>query len=215
MDKNIYECSLCGYQYDPAAGDPERGIAPGTPFSELPEDWCCPLCGATKEMFVPCSDQEKSPPTDDEEKVREYQNKDIAIFWYPHICSHAGKCWKGLPQVFDPEKRPWINVDGSSAEDIIRIIDTCPSQALKYGIPTGSSVDPAQPKGPGWIDYRIDPEKAIQIRVIKDGPLLITGPTRLLDSQGIILKESDRLVLCRCGKSKNPPFCDGSHIEKE
>ena len=48
-----YECSLCGYIYDPAVGDPENGIAPGTPFEELPDDWGCPLCGATKDMFNP------------------------------------------------------------------------------------------------------------------------------------------------------------------
>ena len=48
-----YECSLCVYIYDPAVGDPETGIAPGTPFEELPDDWGCPLCGATKDMFNP------------------------------------------------------------------------------------------------------------------------------------------------------------------
>jgi len=46
-----YECTICGYVYDPAAGDPEHGIKPGTPFSELPDDWVCPLCGAAKDMF--------------------------------------------------------------------------------------------------------------------------------------------------------------------
>jgi rubredoxin len=46
-----YECTICGYVYDPAAGDPERGIKPGTPFAELPDDWVCPLCGAAKDMF--------------------------------------------------------------------------------------------------------------------------------------------------------------------
>ncbi|KJS31049.1 MAG: rubredoxin [Desulfatitalea sp. BRH_c12] len=45
-----YECP-CGYVYDPAEGDAERNIAIGTPFSELPDDWVCPLCGAEKEYF--------------------------------------------------------------------------------------------------------------------------------------------------------------------
>lgn len=49
MDK--YECTICGYVYDPEVGDPENGIAPGTPFDELPEDWVCPLCGVGKEDF--------------------------------------------------------------------------------------------------------------------------------------------------------------------
>ena len=46
-----YVCDLCGYEYDPAAGDPDSGVAPGTPFENLPADWVCPLCGAGKEDF--------------------------------------------------------------------------------------------------------------------------------------------------------------------
>lgn len=48
----IYACEICGYEYNPAEGDPDNGIEPGTEFEELPEDWVCPLCGATKEDFV-------------------------------------------------------------------------------------------------------------------------------------------------------------------
>lgn len=46
-----YECSVCGYVYDPLLGDPEGDIPPGTPFEELPEDWQCPVCGASKDEF--------------------------------------------------------------------------------------------------------------------------------------------------------------------
>ncbi len=49
MDK--YECTICGYVYDPEKGDAEHGINPGTPFDALPDDWVCPLCGAAKDMF--------------------------------------------------------------------------------------------------------------------------------------------------------------------
>ena len=49
MDK--YVCNPCGWIYDPAIGDPENGIAAGTAFENLPEDWVCPLCGAGKEDF--------------------------------------------------------------------------------------------------------------------------------------------------------------------
>lgn len=51
MDNKKFECQPCGYIYDPAVGDPDSGIKPGTPFSELPDDWVCPLCGAYKEDF--------------------------------------------------------------------------------------------------------------------------------------------------------------------
>jgi rubredoxin len=49
MDK--WECLVCGYVYDPAVGDPDADIPPGTPFEELPDDWVCPDCGAEKDMF--------------------------------------------------------------------------------------------------------------------------------------------------------------------
>lgn len=48
-----YKCDVCGYIYDPAEGDPDNGIARGTAFEDLPEEWTCPLCGAEKEDFVP------------------------------------------------------------------------------------------------------------------------------------------------------------------
>lgn len=46
-----YVCSVCGYVYDPVDGDPENGVEPGTPFNRLPDDWTCPVCGATKDQF--------------------------------------------------------------------------------------------------------------------------------------------------------------------
>lgn len=49
MDK--YKCIVCGYIYDPAVGDPDSNIKPGTPFDKLPDDWVCPLCGAPKSEF--------------------------------------------------------------------------------------------------------------------------------------------------------------------
>jgi len=46
-----YVCTVCGYVYDPAQGDPDNGIDPGTRFEDLPADWVCPLCGASKDEF--------------------------------------------------------------------------------------------------------------------------------------------------------------------
>ena len=53
MDMKKYVCDVCGYVYDPALGDPENGIKPGTEFSNLPDDWECPVCGAGKDDFSP------------------------------------------------------------------------------------------------------------------------------------------------------------------
>jgi rubredoxin-NAD+ reductase len=46
-----WQCNVCGWTYDEALGDPEHGIAPGTPFEDIPEDWCCPDCGVSKADF--------------------------------------------------------------------------------------------------------------------------------------------------------------------
>lgn len=50
---NKYVCMICGYVYDPQIGDPDSGIAPGTKFEDIPEDWACPLCGVSKDDFEP------------------------------------------------------------------------------------------------------------------------------------------------------------------
>jgi rubredoxin len=51
-----YRCTVCSHIYDPAEGDPDAGIAPGTPFEAIPEDWVCPDCGARKADFEPMED---------------------------------------------------------------------------------------------------------------------------------------------------------------
>jgi rubredoxin len=51
MYMNTFVCDVCGYVYDPAKGDPDGGVVPGTEFDKIPDDWVCPVCGATKESF--------------------------------------------------------------------------------------------------------------------------------------------------------------------
>lgn len=51
-----YKCEVCGYIYDPEAGDPDSGVAAGTSFEDIPEDWVCPLCGVGKDQFVESED---------------------------------------------------------------------------------------------------------------------------------------------------------------
>jgi len=46
-----FVCDICGYEYDPAVGDPDHGIGPGSPFEALPDDWSCPICGVGKDQF--------------------------------------------------------------------------------------------------------------------------------------------------------------------
>lgn len=53
MEMKKYKCTVCGWVYDPATGDPDNDIAPNTPFEDIPDDWICPECGVTKEDFEP------------------------------------------------------------------------------------------------------------------------------------------------------------------
>ncbi|MGA0560078.1 (4Fe-4S)-binding protein [Larkinella sp. VNQ87] len=61
-----------------------------------------------------------------------YTNGEITVVWKPSICMHSRRCFTGLPQVFDPGKRPWVTIQGATSERIMRQIDQCPSGALSY-----------------------------------------------------------------------------------
>lgn len=156
--------------------------------------------------------------TNSKNTKREYHSDDLIIYWDLSLCSHAGKCKAMLPQVFDPNKRPWVTINAATAEEIIKAIDACPSGALRYKLTENSKVDPKLAKGPGSIDYKgnesADGAAMVEIKMVKDGPFVVKGLARILSPEGSVLRESQSMVLCRCGKTKNPPFCDGSHAHK-
>ena len=66
------------------------------------------------------------------ERTKTYSNKDITVIWKPDVCIHSTKCWKASLAVFNPQRRPWIDMSGGTTEEIIRIVDNCPSKALSY-----------------------------------------------------------------------------------
>lgn len=152
---------------------------------------------------------------DEKKRVREYKSNDLIIYWNLSHCSHSGKCTDLLSQVFDTDKRPWINVDGADPVDIIKTIDQCPSGALRYELTEDSKIEKQLGNGPGSMGYKVLEPYVVQISMVKDGPLLVNGPVRILDSDGKSIRECESMVLCRCGKTKNPPFCDGSHMVEE
>ena len=140
----------------------------------------------------------KSDNRADPEKNRRatYIGKGIAIYDNRAICAHAGFCTDGLKEVFREEGEPWIDPDGAEVAKVIETIRKCPSGALSYAIGGLEAVPPAR-----------EP----MVTVTKDGPYAVTGGVELLGVQFGDGASQEHYTLCRCGASRNKPFCDGSH----
>ncbi len=123
-----FTCSICGYVYDPKKGDPEAQVDPGTSLERVPDEWLCPLCQADKSTFEPV----KEDPAGAKGAVRRYERPELTVIWKSHLCNHNGNCIRRLPEVFDLNRRPWVDVDGAEADEIRRVVDECPTGALSY-----------------------------------------------------------------------------------
>jgi uncharacterized Fe-S cluster protein YjdI len=64
--------------------------------------------------------------------IKKYSNGEVTIVWKPNVCIHSGICFRGLPQVFDPRKHPWITADMATTKQIIEQVKKCPSGALSF-----------------------------------------------------------------------------------
>lgn len=146
--------------------------------------------------------------------MKEYKNENIVVYWMPELCAHPGTCVRALPEVFNPGKRPWIDIEAASPEEIIKAIDLCPTGALRYSIPEGSGVDASLELGSGLLTQQSDPN-AVKIKVIPNGPLLLEGSAIVIGADGTTLNEGSKMVLCGCGRTCHKPFCDASHSKQE
>ena len=127
-----------------------------------------------------------------------YSAKRITIFDNRAICAHAGFCTDELKSVFRQHDEPWIDPDAAQVDQIVKTIRKCPSGALSYAI-DGVEAEP--------------PQRPPMVTVTDNGPYAITGGIELM---GVKLGDgasAEHYTLCRCGASKNKPFCDGSHWE--
>lgn len=129
------------------------------------------------------------------EKV--YTAKDIKVFYDMKLCIHAAECVRGLPQVFDTAKKPWIQPEHAAADAIADVIRRCPSGALRYERLDDSPNETSPDEITGTF--------------AENGPLYLRGAIKLTNHEGKTLFEGSRVALCRCGASKNKPFCDRSH----
>ena len=132
--------------------------------------------------------------------TKKYTNDEVTVVWQPHICIHSAICFKGLPMVFDPRKRPWVTPEGSSTEAIVEQIKKCPSGALSYFMNNE-------------VEGNVEVEGKTVVEILANGPLLVYGNLTVKDTTGNETKKSQVTAFCRCGHSGNKPYCDGSHVK--
>lgn len=130
--------------------------------------------------------------------VYTYDGEDVTVTWDRKRCIHAEACVNGLPNVFDPERRPWIEPDQADPDEVEAVVPQCPTGALHL---TRNGKDPEPTPDTNHIS------------ISPNGPLYVHADAELINSDGETLLTDTRMALCRCGRSDNKPLCDGSHDE--
>jgi uncharacterized Fe-S cluster protein YjdI/CDGSH-type Zn-finger protein len=127
---------------------------------------------------------------------REYRTDAIAVQWEPAFCIHTANCIRSQPDVFDPRDRPWVHIDAAPPDGIAEAVMRCPTGALHFRRLDGGEQEPVLDET--WV------------MPVPDGPLYLRGDIELADDRGEIRRDT-RMALCRCGQSRNKPFCDNTH----
>jgi CDGSH-type Zn-finger protein/uncharacterized Fe-S cluster protein YjdI len=133
------------------------------------------------------------------EKVSEYKGDDVVIRYDVKRCIHAAVCATNLPGVFQPDRRPWVDPNGATADQVADVVSRCPTGALQFERRDGGAAEAAPPQNTAMLEA--------------DGPVYLAGDIEIVDSDGAIVLGDTRVALCRCGASENKPFCDGRHSD--
>lgn len=129
--------------------------------------------------------------------VHIYAGKSVVIHYDAKRCIHAAECVRGAPRVFDPDAKPWIAPDNATLDELTAVVARCPTGAL-----TAQAVDGTPLEAPPARNTA-----AVQAR----GPIYLRARVVFPGGEHASLVEYTRVALCRCGASRNKPFCDGSH----
>jgi CDGSH-type Zn-finger protein/uncharacterized Fe-S cluster protein YjdI len=127
-----------------------------------------------------------------------YRSERITVSFDLQRCIHAKECVRGLPEVFDFERRPWIQPERAEPDAITTVVLRCPSGALQFEREDG---------------VRETPQEENVIAITENGPLYARGEIEIMSREGDTLFRETRVALCRCGASHNKPFCDNTHEE--
>lgn len=179
--------------------------AAGEPLPTKPVTALCRCGGSANKPYCDGTHQKNgfsSARLDDGSAAKRvsYRGAGITIYDNRSICAHAGHCTDSLASVFKYESEPWIDPNGATIEATIATIRRCPSGALSYAL--DGTPGSEQPSEPG-------------VTVLSDGPYAVAGPVDLLGQTWAEGASATQYTLCRCGASKNKPFCDGTHWSVE
>jgi CDGSH-type Zn-finger protein/uncharacterized Fe-S cluster protein YjdI len=133
------------------------------------------------------------------DRLYEYKTDRITVRWSRVRCTHAAACILGLPRVFDSGRRPWVEPGLAPPDKVAEVVCRCPTGALHYERHDGGA-----PEVPAPVNT-VTPER--------DGPLFLRGDIHIVAADGTPVLTDTRVALCRCGATKHPPVCDGSHWE--
>jgi len=152
-----------------------------------------PFCDGTHQKIGFSSDKSDDRVPD---KLDTHVGKKITIHDNRGVCAHARFCTDNSPAVFNVKNEPWIDPDADDPEKTARTIRMCPSGALSY-------------TKDGVLHKDRDREPAITVS--KNGPYYVVGDIESKDPTGSKPESKEHYTLCRCGASKNKPFCNGAH----
>jgi CDGSH-type Zn-finger protein/uncharacterized Fe-S cluster protein YjdI len=132
-----------------------------------------------------------------EKKSINYPGESIDVQWNGHLCIHIGECGRAKGELFTGGRKPWCQPDLASDEEVEDVVKRCPTGALTYQYKDDSKREEASSRNTVHVAY--------------NGPLYFKGDLAIdadtSDAPGLAF----RAALCRCGQSKNKPFCDNSH----
>ena len=142
-------------------------------------------------------DGTETAPTDTyDERAKDHPGDGIVMRDDRGVCEHAGFCGTKLTNAW---KMTQASGDTAVRAQLIAMIEHCPSGAITHRL---SAAGPA-----------VEPDLAVGIGVIDDGPLFVTGGIGVTRADGAVFETRNRMTLCRCGASGNKPLCDGSHAK--
>jgi uncharacterized Fe-S cluster protein YjdI len=152
---------------------------------------------------------------------RRYKNDDITVYWKPSACVHASYCYRELIEVFDPSRRPWVDMQGSTTDKIIEVVNLCPTEALtwkwndesKNASVGNDQLNHIKFRRPELMDSTdIAPEEdPATVKIMTDGPIVVKGNFTLVYNDKTKEIRDSIISICRCGVSDHQPFCDGQH----